>query len=130
MKLLPEQIERLGRSLWHRDEQRNINAVLASSRRTQRETLQQVAYALGRALDSDEPGFWEVVAELDKVFPNVSWHNLMTDGPATRVYDGSFPLRLLKPGEQVRANPDFPGACEVGSDETGWRIYKKGDPLR
>lgn len=49
----------------------------------------QVAYALGRALDDDEPGnyFWPVVAELAKPYPNFDWHNVMTDGPARVPYE-------------------------------------------
>jgi hypothetical protein len=47
----------------------------------------QVAYALGRALDSDSAEFWYVVKELSKPFPEWSWHNLMTDGPASVSYE-------------------------------------------
>lgn len=43
----------------------------------------ELAYALGRALHDDEACFWAVVAELDKTFPCLGWHNAMTDGPAT-----------------------------------------------
>lgn len=41
--------------------------------------LIQVAAALGRALHPDDEAFWHVVVELDKTFPDFSWHNSMTD---------------------------------------------------
>lgn len=44
--------------------------------------LVSVAGALGRALHEEDDGeaFWSVCAELDRVFPQISWHNSMTDG--------------------------------------------------
>lgn len=39
-----------------------------------------LAAALGRALDSDSPEFWQVVAELQVAFPSLDWKNAMTDG--------------------------------------------------
>lgn len=44
----------------------------------------QVAYAVGRVLDhpDTEAEFWSLIAELDKVLPHISWHNLATDSPA------------------------------------------------
>lgn len=36
--------------------------------------------ALGRALDSSTPEFWEVVSELEKTIPGMGWANAMTDG--------------------------------------------------
>lgn len=42
----------------------------------------ELAYALGRALHDDEGCFWAVVAELEKSFPGLGWHNVMTDSAA------------------------------------------------
>ena len=47
----------------------------------------QVAYALGRALDSDMPEFWYVVTELRAVYPQFDWPNAMTDGPTKETVD-------------------------------------------
>lgn len=44
----------------------------------------QVAYALGRALDSEQPEFWDVVQEMQKIYPQFAWANTMTDGPVHR----------------------------------------------
>jgi hypothetical protein len=41
--------------------------------------LLRVAAALGRALHSDDAEFWEVIVQLDKEFPFIGWHNVMTD---------------------------------------------------
>lgn len=51
-----------------------------------------VAAALGRALDHDSPEFWEVIAELEKAFPNLGWHNAMTDSTAEAPSEDVLPM--------------------------------------